>query len=238
MSYIYKGETGWIKQPNRVVQTFRSGLCMIQQQYIRRADDRIDYFAFREGDAIPTDDSAPCIDGAYIFPAPSYQDMGNGFISCTVTAYGRVNTTGVVDLNKRLGNYISTFSYSLFSGAFGSSSASSQKFFDVAVYRFAARRGEFITASDSPTLYIYDLDGSPLPVGVTRTDAGSVGITQANDPAQTYYLQSFTIETYTLGRQIEQYESTNYGEFLEVIISVTATGNFKQDTAYGPSAPA
>ena len=217
MSYIYHGETDWIKQPNRVVQTFRSGLCMIQQDYIRRADDSIDYFSFREGDAISPEDASPCIDGAYIFPAPSYQDMGNGFIKCTVTAYGRVNTTGVVDLNKRLGDYISTFSFGLFSGEFGSSTASSQKFFDLAVYRFAARRGEFITAPDSPTLYIYDLDGVPLPVGVTRFDRAG----------------AFSLQTYTLGRQIEQYESTNYGEFLEVIISVSATGNFRQDNGYG-----
>ena len=215
MSYIYHGQTDWIKQPNRIVQTFRSGLCMIQQDYIRRADDSIDYFTFREGDAISSEDAFPCIDGAYIFPAPSYQDMGNGFISCTVTAYGRVNTTGVVDLNKQLRDYI----YSTGSGL-GSSYKLSQKFFDVAVYRFAARRGEFITAPDSPTLYIYDLSGVALPVGVTRTDTGN---------------SSFIMQTYTLGRQIEQYESTNYGEFLEVIISVTATGNFSQYTAFGPA---
>ena len=221
MSYIYHGQTDWIKQPNRIVQTFRSGLCMIQQDYIRRADDSIDYFTFREGDAISSEDAFPCIDGAYIFPAPSYQDMGNGFISCTVTSYGRVNTTGVVDLNKRLGDYISTFSFSTFGGGGGSSSATSQRFFDVAVYRFAARKGEFITAPDSPTLYIYDLSGVALPVGVTRTDTGN---------------SSFIMQTYTLGRQIEQYESTNYGEFLEVIISVTATGNFLQYTAFDPPA--
>ena len=215
MSYIYHGQTDWIKQPNRIVQTFRSGLCMIQQNYIRRADDSIDYFTFREGDAISSEDAFPCIDGAYIFPAPSYQDMGNGFISCTVTAYGRVNTTGVVDLNKRLGDYISTFSFSTFGGGGGSSSATSQRFFDVAVYRFAARKGEFITAPDSPTLYIYDLSGVALPVGVTRTDTGD--------------------SSYTLGRQIEQYESTSYGEFLEVIISVSATGNFLEDTSFGPA---
>ena len=94
MSYIYHGETDWIKQPNRVVQTFRSGLCLIQQDYIRRADDSIDYFSFREGDAISPEDASPCIDGAYIFPAPSYQDMGNGFIKCIVSSYGRVNLEG------------------------------------------------------------------------------------------------------------------------------------------------
>jgi hypothetical protein len=84
---------------------------MIQQDYIRRADDQIDYFTFREGDAIPTEDSAPCIDGAYISPAPDYQDMGNGFIKATVTAYGRVGTSGVVEISKRVGDYYVGYYY-------------------------------------------------------------------------------------------------------------------------------
>jgi len=45
-------------------------------------------------------DSQPCIDGAFIFPEPDYQDMGNGYIKCTITAYGRVNTTGSVTARK------------------------------------------------------------------------------------------------------------------------------------------
>ena len=215
MSYIYKGAEGWIKQPNRMVKTFRSGLCMIQQDYIQRKD-KVDFFSFREGDRLSDEDAEPCIDGAFIFPAPEYKDMGNGFISCTVTAYGRLNTDGVVDLNKRLGPYISTFSYSTSTGGFGRQDIASQKFFDVAVYRFAARKGEFITAPDTPELNIYEIDGTKLPVGSTRTESG----------------WSYGVVTYNLGRQIENYESTNYGEFLEVIISVSATGNFRQDTAY------
>jgi len=183
MSYIYHGKTDWIKQPNRVVQTFRSGLCMIQQDYIRRADDQIDYFAFTEGDAIPTEDSAPCIDGAYIFPAPSYQDMGNGFIKCTVTAYGRVNTNGVVDLNKRLGPYLLRV-FNVRTGELFESSET--KFFDVATYRFAARKSEFITAPGTPQLYIYDIDGTPVPIG------------------------TFGQVEYQLFRRTENYESTNY----------------------------
>jgi hypothetical protein len=193
---------------------------MIQQDYIQRKD-KVDFFSFREGDRLSDEDAEPCIDGAFIFPAPEYKDMGNGFISCTVTAYGRVNTDGVVDLNKRLGIYVSTFTYSLFAGGGGSQSSESQKFFDVAIYRFAARKSEFITAPETPELYIYELDGTKLPVGSTRTETGN---------------QSFTIETYNLGRQTENYESTSYGEFLEVIISVAATGNFVQDTAFGPAA--
>jgi hypothetical protein len=92
---IKKSGTKWIKQPNRIVKTFPSGLCMIQQDYIAPRN-LVDYFAFREGDALSLSDSQPCIDGAYIFPAPDYQDMGNGFIKCTVTAYGRTTATGQI----------------------------------------------------------------------------------------------------------------------------------------------
>jgi hypothetical protein len=99
MAYNYHGNTGWIKQPNRIVKTFDSGLCLIQQDYIRRKD-KVEYFTFKEGDALSVADSQPCIDGAFIFPEPDYQDMGNGYIKCTITAYGRVNTTGSVTTRK------------------------------------------------------------------------------------------------------------------------------------------
>jgi hypothetical protein len=219
MSFIYQGKEGWIKQTVRNVQTFRSGLCIITLEYISRKSS-VNYYDFKVGDILSEEDSMPCIDGAFIFPEPSYTDMGNGFIKCMVTAYGRVNTDGAVDINRRIGDYVSTFTSSFFSGGIASQSGASQKFFDVAVYRFAARKSEFITAPDTPELYIYELDGTKLPVGSTRTESG----------------QSFTVKTYNLSRQTENYESTSYGEFLEVIISVSATGNFVQDTAYGPAA--
>jgi hypothetical protein len=99
MAYTYHGTSGWIKQPNRIVKTFDSGLCLIQQDYIRRKD-KAEYFTFKQGDALSPADSQPCIDGAFIFPEPDYQDMGNGYIKCTITAYGRVNTTGSVTTRK------------------------------------------------------------------------------------------------------------------------------------------
>jgi len=99
MAYTYHGTQGWVKQPNRIVKTFDSGLCLIQQDYIRRKD-KVEYFTFKEGDALSVADSQPCIDGAFIFPEPDYSDMGNGYIKCTVTAYGRVNNTGSVTTRK------------------------------------------------------------------------------------------------------------------------------------------
>ena len=100
MAYTYHGTAGWIKQPNRIVKTFDSGLCLIQQDYIRRKD-KVEYFTFKQGDALSVADSKPCIDGAFIFPEPDYQDMGNGYIKCTITAYGRVNKTGSVTVRKK-----------------------------------------------------------------------------------------------------------------------------------------
>ena len=91
MSYIYHGKKGWIKQPNRNFKTWESGLCMIQEQYICAADS-VDYSAFRQGD--PMEDSEPCLDGAFIYPDPVYETLGNGFVQATITAYGRTNTTG------------------------------------------------------------------------------------------------------------------------------------------------
>jgi hypothetical protein len=91
MSYIYHGKKGWIKQPNRNFKTWESGLCMVQEQYICRADD-VDYSAFQLGD--PIENSEPCIDGAFIYPEPVYENLGNGFVQATVTAYGRVNNSG------------------------------------------------------------------------------------------------------------------------------------------------
>ena len=108
MSYIYKGAEGWVKQPNRMVKTFRSGLCMIQQDYIQRKD-KVDFFSFREGDRLSDEDSEPCIDGAFIFPAPEYKDMVRGIIGFTTgtsksdgyTEDGSIQSARTMEATKR-----------------------------------------------------------------------------------------------------------------------------------------
>jgi hypothetical protein len=219
MSYIYKGQKGWIKQANRRLQAFRSGLCLIQQEYICRKD-LVDYFAFQIGDRLSDEDSLPCIDGAFIYPEPSYQDTGNGFIKITVSAYGRVNTSGSIDTNKRLGNYLSS-NYTTINGVFVSNVTSgSQKLFDVAIYRFTIRENEDAIVPTSPTLNISEMDGTILPIGTTQTVSGT----------------TVTFETYLLGRTTESYESKNYGTFNEIIISVVANGSFYRRIDYGSAA--
>jgi hypothetical protein len=96
--YRTNSASPWIKQGNRLVKTWPSGLCLIQQDYIAPTA-LVDYDAFQEGDAIA--DSDPCIDGAYIFPAPDYQQQENGFTRCTVSAYGRWRTGQHITRQKR-----------------------------------------------------------------------------------------------------------------------------------------
>jgi hypothetical protein len=96
--YRQSAASPWIKQGDRLTKTFASGLCLIQQTYIA-PKALATYNAFEEGDAIT--ESQPCIDGAFIFPAPDYQDTGDGFMRCTVTAYGRWKTEPNVTRQKR-----------------------------------------------------------------------------------------------------------------------------------------
>ena len=100
MQTIYRKNAAspWIKQGDRITKTFPSGLCLIQQTYVA-PKSLATYNAFVEGAAIS--DSQPCIDGAYIYPAPDYQDTGDGFMRCTVTAYGRWKTEPNVTRQKR-----------------------------------------------------------------------------------------------------------------------------------------
>jgi hypothetical protein len=111
MSYIHYGKDGWILQPNRKITNWASGLCMIEEEYIC-ANKNVDYNYFQVGNLI--EDSTPCIDGAYIFTAPKYTDMGNGFIKATTTAYGRSNANGSVDSSagpSTIGFYVYVASY-------------------------------------------------------------------------------------------------------------------------------
>ena len=199
MSFIYQGKEGWIKQAARNFQTFRSGLCLITLEYISRKSS-VNYSDFYVGGILSEEDSRPCIDGAYIFPEPSYQDMGNGFVKCTVTAYGRVNTTGIIRITKRLGNYTIT----------GPSGAiESQKIFDVISFNFVATKSEIVPIPTSPKPLIYNLDLTPLPIG-------------------NFSSAKFNFNQFYLTQVVDLYEVHSYGEFAEYGISISAAGGATQ----------
>jgi hypothetical protein len=196
-----KSATKWVKQPNRIVKTFPSGLCMIQQDYIAARVD-VDYFAFNEGDALLLEDSAPCIDSAYIFPTPEYQDMGNGFIKCTVVAYGRTNTTGSVNISKNLGS--------------------------VVYYRFDPNRGDYATItisnifSESLTKKVVLAAGEEITtdnIELLQISGFSSELVQIAVSSNDDFIFTYTT-TNTLQNQITRYEETDFGRFKEVTVII------------------
>jgi hypothetical protein len=202
--YRKSAASPWVKQGDRLVKTFPSGLCLIQQTYIA-PKSLATYNAFQEGDAIT--DSQPCIDGAYIFPAPDYQDTGDGFMRCTVTAYGRVNSTGNKTFSKELG--VQGF-YAYFTPVDGS--ASEQQAFSVDVtadkliWKFVTLKTASPNVSISDSLKVYRLSGE---------DLETVQISEFFSTAYLAGLNKPTEVTFSTPKQIVLAEAVNYGKFDE-----------------------
>jgi hypothetical protein len=217
---IKSGSAGrWIKQPNRLVKTFPSGLCMIQQDYIADRNS-ISYEDFREGDILSQEDSSPCIDNAYIFPAPDYQDMGNGFVKCTVVAYGRVNTTGNVSVPKILSNF-SYFYYRYFEEGddYFVDVATRSGILDVEIKKIVINPSETINFTPSNILNIYLEDGTELPLRFLNT---YVRPSQAD--ISTEDRDEYLINTNITSR-LNSYDEQSYGFFKEVTIAIIASTN-------------
>lgn len=76
---------------SRKVQVFSTNLVMVSLEYlVPRNDEYLYSQQFTVGTPLLTD--SPAVDGLFIFPAASRQDMGNGFVKFMVSAYGRSST--------------------------------------------------------------------------------------------------------------------------------------------------
>jgi hypothetical protein len=138
---------------------------MITQDFICRNDGKADYFAFKEGDLFQ--DSDPCMDNAYIFPDPTYQDLGNGFINCSVTAYGRVNSTGNIERG-RTETKKTTVVFGLEDGVLFTTTRTDSYYLDRATQRIVAKKGE-VVGLPGVDLYVYDSYFEKFPGPSPRT---------------------------------------------------------------------
>jgi PKD repeat protein len=76
---------------SRKVQVFSTNLVMVSLEYlVPRNDEYLYSQQFKVGTPLLTD--SPAVDGLFIFPASSRQDMGDGFVKFMVSAYGRSST--------------------------------------------------------------------------------------------------------------------------------------------------
>jgi hypothetical protein len=96
-NYTYHGTSNLIALPGRSVQTFPSGLVRVDRTYACKAADAGRYRQqFAIGNPLPFDDGTPSIDQMSIFPEPQEDRGDDGFVRFSVSAYGRVNTTGTI----------------------------------------------------------------------------------------------------------------------------------------------
>jgi len=103
-NYTYHGTSDLIVLPGRSVQTYPSGLVRVERSFACRKADVARYRnILRVNEPMPYDDGAPTIDGLFIFPEPQEQVRDDGFVEFRVTAYGRTNTTGVIETSFELG---------------------------------------------------------------------------------------------------------------------------------------
>jgi len=213
--YRKSSASPWIKQGDRLTKTFSSGLCLIQQTYIA-PKSLATYDAFEEGDAIT--ESQPCIDGAFIFPAPDYQDTGDGFMRCTVTAYGRVNTTGSFSTQKiYCTGRISINAYEPTSEGYKNNQKVTLKdgFADVLTHRIVTQKKDIPNINTAPSFFgFYEKS--------TEIDILSLNLTpQSLFPIllEGTWQGDFTPRKLKFLPIIERIESVNYGSFDEYSIT-------------------
>ena len=91
---IYEKTPGaLIASSERTVATFESGLCRVDQRYTCATDNAATHRStVIIGSAMPDGDTAPTIDGLYVFPAPQEIKRQDGFTDFVVSAYGRTSS--------------------------------------------------------------------------------------------------------------------------------------------------
>lgn len=203
-NFTYFGENRWIAQGNSTIDTFRSGLVQITQDFICRKETA-NYNSFKEGDSFREGIGEDL--KAYIFPAPSYEDLGNGFVKCSVTAYANSGGGWRTDIIRRLGDYRMILIYAE-DAKLKKKEKSEQRIFDVAIYSRVVLNGSIASPPKTPKLFIYDTGMQPLPEGGTGR------------------------KFYRLGRRVERYDVTSYGAYDEIIISVSADGDYTEDLTF------
>ena len=83
----------------RTVSIFPSGLVRVEQTFICPTSNAgTARYQLAVGSNMPGD-SQPAIDGLYIYPDPQEKTRSDGFTEFTVSAYGRINTTGIKTLD-------------------------------------------------------------------------------------------------------------------------------------------
>jgi len=179
----------------RTVSTFPSGLVRVDQTFTCPTSDAATHRAFLAvGEDMPGG-SEPAIDGLKIFPEPQEKKRDNGFTQFIVSAYGRTNTVGRT-----------TFEWKTFSDSgtlkLNIGTANEKSYSVTAILRNKVKKVEKVIPLSEVNTLQFDESGATTPVvidgmlGNTGYSYWSVGVTS--------------------------YQSTQYGNFVEIIYIVDA----------------
>lgn len=92
MAYTYHGTNDLIALPNRVVQTYPSGLVRIERSFVCKKSQVAKYRnTLKVNEPMPLDSGSPANSGVYIFPDPQEIVRDDGFVEFRVTAYGIIS---------------------------------------------------------------------------------------------------------------------------------------------------
>lgn len=255
MAYTYHGTTDLIALPNRTVQTFPSGLVRVNRSFVCRKSLAVKYRPqLRSNQLMPFDNGAPAIDGLYIFPDPQEIDRGDGFVEFSVTAYGRINTTGsiesnltatviqsggavfnrnlTIDVTSTLGNPMTV----LLESSDTIVPAFSQGFVENLVKKYVIPKSEIVVAPLNQEFRIFDQNGVQIryPINISLGEGRSISYNYDPSPYDPAATRTATVNrTYSLNGQIEivpvikNYQTTDFGNFIEVTAAYSPSFKLK-----------
>jgi hypothetical protein len=217
-TYYFKSR-GLVALLGRSIQTFPSGLVRVDRTYACHPDDAaLHRPQFAIGNPLPLDDGTPAIDGLSIFPEPREEEGADGFYKFSVSAYGRVNTTGTVQ------SFFEDGRFTVNSSSVGNGQTTSNTFEDlcvneVAIVSYVVSNSNDPINNQPPTIPLRVFvreSGTLVPIqsvyvpGTTSVDSGGTSGTIV------------TTTTVTINNIIEDSPGTVFGAWKEVVYKLRA----------------
>lgn len=216
MAYTYHGTDNLIALPNRVVQTYPSGLVRIERSFVCKKSQVAKYRnTLKVNEPIPFDNGAPAIDGIYIFPEPQEVVRDDGFVEFRVTAYGRSNIFSQTNIERS--SIKTTYSQTIdqylngIESTFRGNIASINDVYTV--------RGVLPSSASPEIILTAPTIENPLVIDLITNTPLVPGTIYYSDSVTTIDgLILYRQKTTSISIYLDTYTSTNFGQFSEYIV--------------------
>jgi hypothetical protein len=164
METIYKSGSGNWRQAEKSVQTSRSGLIRVEQEYKTLTSTvATDAATFAIGNVLNV--ASPALDSLYIYPEPQWREEAGGFSTISVSAYGRTRTGYTVEEQIKPGTGFQIDTTPGEPPTTAQTEVSLLKTYFVCRYVTATGEDSPITASELESRFkLYNTDGTDYPI--------------------------------------------------------------------------